>query len=241
MRPYSLLLIAGLLATACQKQEAVAPAEAPDPDWIKLEISTVFSGDEAYSMAGDLDKTLLVSTNQKVYSTADQGKTWQESYNFFGPVHLLPRHDTVFALRALPALLEGEPLAGYADMFTVDLGKTWTYTSVAYPRGQYRNLTQIIGRVEAAGITYQVRENFKPQPNSTSRLVLASDLLRVAGNESKAMRLPARHYLNGVYLDSNNRLYVGASGLRFDEATGEVITPKGKLPAVIYVSRKPLP
>jgi hypothetical protein len=55
------------------------------------------------------------------------------------------------------------------------------------------------------------------------------------------MRLPAGHYLKGLYLDGQQRLYVAASGLRFDTNTGQAIDPTVGRPAVVYVSRRPLP
>ncbi|UOQ52316.1 hypothetical protein [Hymenobacter cellulosivorans] len=241
MRQYTLLLLAGLLAASCQKQDAVAPAEAPDPDWLRLEIPTSLSGDEAYSIAGDLSQTLLVAARQKVYSSADQGKTWQESYNFFGPVDLLERNDTVFALKFFPSSLQGEPVAGFADMYTADQGKSWHYTADVYPYEEYRAVRQRVGWAQAAGITYQTRENTRAIPNSSSRLVLASDLLREEGGRQTSLRLPARHYLKNLRLDGQNRLYVAASSLRFDEQTGEAILPIANNSAVVYVSRKPLP
>src|SRR5688572_20804283 len=93
------LLFVGLLAAACQKNDAnLSPREAEDPDWIKLEIPTRFSGDEAYSIIGDLDKTLVVSTKAQVYSSSDQGKTWQETQYSYGAMYgFLMRNDTIFS------------------------------------------------------------------------------------------------------------------------------------------------
>jgi photosystem II stability/assembly factor-like uncharacterized protein len=242
-RPF-LLLAAGLLAAACQKKDPdITPREAEDPDWIKLEIKTVFSGDEAYSIWGDIDKTLLVSTKAHIFSTSNQGKTWQELKNFYSATYgLLSRNDTIFALSNYRTDAQGEKTASYVDYFTTDLGKTWTYIN-ALPRGyeKYHNLSQPFGRVEAAGVTYRTKENTQPIANSTSRLVVASDLLRTDGTSQTKMRLPAGHYLKGLYLDGQQRLYVAASGMRFDAITGQPVNPTVGRPAVVYVSRRPRP
>ena len=239
-----LLLAAGLFAVACQKKDAeITPREAEDPDWIKLEIKTVFNGDEAYSIWGDIDKTLLVSTKANIYATSDQGKTWQERKNFYSPTYgLLARNDTVFALNNYITDTQGQKTASFVDYFTTDLGKTWTYVNTV-PGGyqKYHRLTQPFGRIEAAGITYRTQENTQPIANSTSRLVVASDLLRTDGTTQTKVRLPASHYLKGLYLDGQRRLYVAASGLRFDTSTGQAIDPTVGRPAVVYVSRRPLP
>ncbi|MCB2377279.1 hypothetical protein LGH70_06775 [Hymenobacter sp. BT635] len=245
MKQTYLLLITGLAAASCQKQAAVEPAEAPDPNWVKLEIATVSSGDAAYSIAGDLDRTLLVATKQKVYASTNKGKTWRESHNFNGSVPgLLQRNDTIFALTNTSTTPQGETVATFADMYTADFGVTWHYTAGVYPYDQYRAMSRPIGQVTtAANTTYRIRENSEPMPNSTSRRNTASDLLRLEGAAQTELPLPARHYLNNLFLDGRNRLYVAASGLRFDATTGAVLPQEnGKnLPAVIYVSRKPLP
>lgn len=244
MKRSLLLLFVGLLAAACQKDDAkLAPREAEDPDWIKLEIKTVFSGDEAYSMAGDIDKTLLVSTKAHIFSTSDQGKTWQELKNFFSATYgLVSRNDTLFALTSYNTNAQGERTATGADQFTTDFGKTWKYIATL-PRGyeRYRNLTQPLGQVEAAGVTYRTKENTEPIANSTSRLVVASNLLRTDATGQTTMRLPAGHYLKGLHLDAQQRLYVAASGLRFDTKTGQAINPTVGRPAVVYISRRPRP
>ena len=244
MKHSFLLLAAGLLAVACQKKDPeITPRETEDPDWIKLEIKTVFSGDEAYSIWGDIDKTMLVSTKAHIYATSDQGKTWQERRNFYRATYgLLSRNDTVFALSNYRTDAQGQKTASYVDYFTPDLGKTWAYVGTV-PRGyeKYYLLAQPFGRVKAAGITYRTQENTQPIANSTDRLVVASDLLRTEGTTQTKMRLPVGHYLKGLYLDGQQRLYVAASGLRFDTSTGQAIEPTVGRPAVVYVSRRPRP
>ncbi|GAB3638381.1 hypothetical protein GCM10027422_39710 [Hymenobacter arcticus] len=241
MKNLFLLSALTLLAGACQKKDA-APAE--DPTWLKLEIPTTWTaGDQAFSIAGDIDHTLLVSTTEKLYLTSDHGKTWQESqHNFHGAVWgLLPRHDTIFALTNYFTNSKGERLnATEADMYSVDFGKTWAYTLFPYKKSHA--LTQPIGQVGAAGIAYRVQPNTQPIPGSSAQLVIASDLLRTdAAGRQQALRLPARHYLNNLHLDAQNRLYVAASGLSFDETTGQALEATQQRTALVYISRQPLP
>ncbi|WP_143437168.1 hypothetical protein [Hymenobacter mucosus] len=231
-----------LLTAACQQKEDVKPVAAENADWITLEIPTILSGDEAYSIVGDLDKTLLVSTRQGVYVTSDQGKTWRQSRNFYGPVAgFLPRNDTIFALTMTGISPQGELFARYADMFTADWGKTWVYSQSVYSYRVYPEMQASSRQVQAAGITYRTTENTEPIPNSSSRLVLASDLWREQGTARTLVQLPARHYLKGLHVDAQQRLYVAASGLRFDVKTGQAINPTVGRPAIVYVSRRPLP
>ncbi|UYZ63700.1 beta propeller repeat protein [Hymenobacter weizhouensis] len=234
-----------LLAAGCQKKEnQPAPRKAEDPDWIKLELpDNVWSedvGDNAYAITGDIERTLLVATTTHVYATTDQGKTWQVSHDFQGPLAgLLHRNDTVFALPFFGRNSQGEKIALHATKFTTDFGKTWFHTSITSRLYYaYRDLVIPIGRTAAAGVAYQIKEN--TAPGSSSRLI-ASDLLRSTGGGQTAVRLPGRHYLMNLHLDAQNRLYVAASGLRFDPSTGEAINPTVGRRAVVYVSRRPLP
>ena len=242
MKRVFLLLSGLLLATACQKKDSVAPTETPDSDWIKLEVPTNWGGDEAYSVAGDLDKTLLVATNTQLNATSDGGKTWRVLKVFNRPLYgLLLRHDTLFALESM-VTRQGERVALVADQFSTDFGQTWAYPTGNAEYYRFRAISQPFGRVEAAGVTYRTRPNTAPIPNSSSEYVIASDLLRTtAGGLTAPLRLPARHYLNSLHLDGQNRLYVAASGLRFDESTSTTASAKSGKSAVVYVSRRPLP
>lgn len=236
------------IAAACQKKDAeVKPLEAEDADWIKLEVpSPIPTDDLAYAIAGDLDKTLLVSTKFMVYATSDRGKTWQISKNSQGPVPLLlERNDTILAFRHASNIESfGEGMARDIHSFTTDYGKTWFDTSrlPAQQYIRYRDTQHPAGRVQVNGAAFSVKGNTKAGPNVTSsRVVVASDLLRTDGSgQATDVRLPARHFLQGLHLDAQNRLYVGASGQRFDEVTGDYINPTVGGPAVVYVSRKPV-
>ncbi len=243
MRTKRLLLLLGgaLLATACQKKDPATPTEPADPDWVKLEIPTNWGGDQAYSVVGDIDKTLLVATTTQLNATSDGGKTWRVLKVFNRSMYgLLLSRDTLFALESTATRL-GERVAIVADQYSTDFGQTWAYP-INNNYYRFRTISQPFGRVEAAGITYRTRPNTAPIPNSSSEYVIASDLLRtVAGSPPVAMRLPARHYLNNLYLDGQNRLYVTASGLRFDESTSTTASAKSGKSAVLYISRRPLP
>lgn len=241
MKNLLLLGALGLLACGCQKKDA-APTE--DPDWLKLEIPTQWERDQAFAVAGDLDRTLVVSTTIGLYSTSDQGKTWQLTRTVAQTVWgLLPRHDTLFALTSYRADLQNNKQAAvFADYFSTNQGKTWALTAGPYTYEQYRAIGQPFGQVSAAGIGYQVQENWVPYGTGNGRVARASDLLRIdAAGQQQQLRLPARRLLNNLSLDAQNHLYVTASSKQFDEATGEPLEVEKKNTAVVYVSRRPLP
>lgn len=242
MKKKVLVLGLGLLAVACRKAET-PPAE--DPTWLKLEIPTRWSSDQAFAITGSLDQTLLVTTTTGIYSTADQGKTWQLRHtvaqNVWG---LLPRHDTIFALISYRANQNDKLTTNEPDYFTTDFGQTWAYTSPVIPAAQYRGITQPYARVGAASVSYRVQDKWVPSPTfgPNSKVQRASDLLRTtATGQPQVLRLPGRHYLNNLHLDAQNRLYVAASSMRFDETTGEPLDETRASTAIVYVSRQPLP
>ena len=155
--------LGALLAISCQKKDA-APIEAADPDWVKLEIPTEWSaGEQAYSLVGDIDHTLLVSTIVGLYATADQGKTWQKLRTTSQIVWaLMPRNDTIFALNSYQTNSQGDKLAAcFAEEFSTDFGRTWAYTDILGPNSyeKYRAFRYPLGQVSAAGYAYRTREN----------------------------------------------------------------------------------
>jgi uncharacterized membrane protein len=243
---YTYVCLAAILLAGCntKEKEVVAPVVAEDATWIKLEVPfETPTGDAAYSITGDIDKTLIVATKTTVFTTTDKGKTWQRSKRFNGPVPcLLQRQDTVFAFHYSQGDSGyGERVAFEVNYLTTDYGKTWLYTW-NLPHGEkYLDMVQPTGRVEAAGTTYYLKGNSAPIANSSSRLLLATDLVRATASGQTMVTLPGRHYLNNLHLDAQNRLYVAASGLMFDQSTGQAINPNENKQAVVYISRNPLP
>lgn len=240
-----ILLFVIMLFSSCRNTDpqVVIPA-TEDPNWIRLEIPT---GREAYAIAGDLDKTLLVTTWTKAYYTTDQGKTWQESKDFHGRVPgLFVHRDTVFALQASGQDEIGQPYASSAQYFTPDYGRTWQHSAKYYSTYAgyqfYSGINQPQGIVQSAtGITYRIKQNGTPvSPGSTSLYTNPSELLKQDNFGVQTLRLPFAHKLLNLHLDASNRLYVAASGGTFDQ-NNQLYCCEDKTPAIVYVSRKPLP
>lgn len=226
---FSLLAIA-LVAVSCRRtdDDSIAPQVVEDPTWIKLTVpSEISTDDQAYAVAGDLDKTLLVATKTTVFTTSDKGQTWQKSHNFGGPVpYLLQSNDTIFAFRfSRGNAIYGERQAFEVHYFTADFGQTWLPTSRLPNVVRYLDMVQPTGRIQAAGGTYFLQGNSTAIPNSSDQLLLATDLYRTSASGPALVRLPGRHYLNNLHFDAQHRLYVAASGLAFDSVTHQAIDP----------------
>ena len=242
MKKLLLLLCIAFGVGSCKKENSLA---MEDPDWIRLEIPT---GQEAYAIAGDVDKTLLVTTWTKAYYSTDRGKTWQESKNFQGPVPgLLVRNDTVFALKASGRNNEGQRFATMTTYCTIDYGVSWRSCAEYFPTPAgyafYSDLVQPIGIAQTStGISYRIKENLTPlSSGSNSSHINPSEIRREDNYGQQTVRFPFKHNLLNLYLDSSNHLYVAASGSTFVEQTNGFYCCDDKMPAIVYVSKKPLP
>jgi hypothetical protein len=246
MKPVLSLLALALVAASChcKDDDSPIPQPAEDPNWVKLTIpSEVPTDDQAYAVAGNLDKTLLVATKTTVFTTSDKGLTWHKSMNFSSPLpYLLQRHDTIFAFHfSRGNVIYGERESFEAHYFTADFGKTWRSTGSLPNAARYLDLVQPTGRVQASGVTYFLQGNSTAIANSTDRLLLATDLYRTSASGPMPVRLPGRHYLNNLHFDTQHRLYVAASGLVFDPVTQQAIDPTLNKQGIVYISRQPFP
>ncbi|MBB6128897.1 beta propeller repeat protein [Mucilaginibacter lappiensis] len=225
------------IITSCKKDNKSSIVTTPeDPNWIKLEIP---NGEAAYAVAGNIDGSLLVTTKAKAYFTTDQGKTWQESKNFNGPIQgLYANKDTVLALLATGGLeLEGTLKASIAQFYTLDMGKSWN-RYLDYQRAQ--KISKPIGIVQSAQnkVTYELKYNTKPvSANSNAYTHGPTTILR----DGKSIGLPFKVRIENLYMDSNDRLYVAASGGVYNQEKDAFTFNASNTPAVIYVSRKALP
>jgi hypothetical protein len=231
MKKYFYFFTLLILLAACADHTPENKLEFNDPDWLKLEIPT---GREAYAIAGSIDDTLLVSTWTKVYYTADQGKTWKESRDFQGPVMgFLDRNDTIFSLRASGLDEQGHNYACLAQYLTTDHGNSWKYN----PQSQ---LMKRIGSTTASsGAEYFLKENMTPNsPGSTSGYVNPTDIMKRYDADAFNISFPYKHMILNLHIDSEDRLYVAASGGIHNEEGNTFYCCDDSMPAIVYVSKR---
>lgn len=229
------LFILNLFVIACSSDDEVKEEVFNDPDWLKLEIP---NGREAYAIAGSLDDTLIVTTWTKAYYTVDEGKTWIESFDFQGPVMgLLEVNDTIFSLSATGSDELGNRCASLAQRFTLNMGNTWKYT-------YHPNLVKRIGFAESLqGTEYYLKENLTPTaPGASSFYVNPTDVMKksTTGIEEN-ISFPYKHNILNLYVDSDDRLYIAASGGQYQEETNTFLCCEPDWAAIVYVSRKSKP
>jgi len=242
MKKGSLFVSALLAICSCVHEDSqkVSPLSATeDPHWVKLAIPT---GRESFAIAGDIDKTLLVTTWTKAYFTTDQGKTWQQAKDFGGPVPgLLARKDTLFALKSYVHDQQGTLLgATNPQYFTTDGGKTWSWIRTYEP---FMDEITPIGRATSStGVGYFIQPYTTPvSPGATTAYINPSQIRKQNVTGQQTVPFPFKHRLLNLYLDPKNRLYVAASGGTYQPEHNSFYCCTDSMSAAIYVSRQPLP
>jgi hypothetical protein len=224
------LLSITVVVFSCKKEND--PSQPEDPNWIKLEIP---DAERAYSVIGNIDDTLLVSTYINAYYTCDKGKTWHESKTFNTGVYFIEIEDTIFTvMKESFNYFLNKTGSSTLDYYTLDFGKKWE----RYKR--HKVMSPTVGNATSStGKIYSLKYNFKEtHPNTYS--TQPTDIL-IDGNQTlDNMKLPFRYEILNLYIDSKNRLYITAAGGEYDETSDSFIWPDSE-PAVIYISKKPNP
>jgi hypothetical protein len=224
-----------LVAIACTDHTPENNNVFNDPNWFKLEIP---AGREAFAVAGSIDDTLLVSTWTKVYYTADQGKTWKESRDFQGPVMgFLERNDTIFSLRAGGSTVDqqGHSYASLAQYCTVDHGISWKYIYEPHLKKRIRSVTA------SSGTEYFLKENLTPfTPGYSGGYINPTDVMIRSGADAVNISFPYKHQIHNLHIDSEDRLYIIASGGIHNEERNTFYCCDDTMPAIVYVSKRPM-
>lgn len=237
-RSVILCLIVGFAAISCGDPEPafVVPNEQSEwshPDWIRVEIP---GGREAYSVVGDINRALMVTTYTKAFVSHDRGKTWTESVDFNGPTWLFQRSDTIWALTMQLTEANCNRLATGNSRFTLDFGKTW-----AFNHSGNSSLSVPIGRVESvSGISYRLTEQRVPVAPGSPSCFIGQSTLERAENGTRTIDLFQGFRLLNLYLDETEHLYVGSSSGSFNEDKLYQGTEAG-MPAYLFISKNKLP
>lgn len=215
------------LISSCQEDNPPVSSTEDESDWIRLEIP---EAKQAYAVFGDIDQTLAVTTLGKGYYTIDAGETWHLAEDFRGVVFGLQyADDTLFALHSSGQTEQSDLMAGLAQHYSLDTGKTWH----DYRGTRRHDLGKVVSvDTSSAGTVYQLRSN------STGSYVNPSDIIKKDQQGTEIVSLPHAHYLHSLYLDQQDRLYIAAAG---DVHNPEDNTLFCCHDALIYVSRRPVP
>lgn len=232
------LLFCGLLLVvlSCKKTEF----DTVDPeynDWytVKSPIDHEIQG-----VWGDYNKTLLMTTMDRLFRSTDQGKSWQQVYRqSTGMFGVVEHQDTLFTLNGL---LNSRYLMN-ADNYSVDDGRTWQrYTrrnSVFEPSSNSSTSTFPIDPVTAStGISYRINQVFLDGPTATTGTFETPGVITSAG---RRIDLPQLHQLRSLYFDKQERLYIAGTDAVCGRGQNFAFCNSQNGRGVVYISKKPLP
>jgi hypothetical protein len=228
-----------LSLSACRKEDIETEDSLPEyADWYALRSP---QGRPIEAVYGDLDSTLVISTQFNIYQTKDRGKTWLASdykanYSVEG---FLVRNDTLLAMSSSGTGFGTVPGTSYA--FTplycsVDKGATWrTYRN--WTRRGIEPKVALSSAISPAGTEYSIDELLTPtNPGSTSYYVETIGIKSATGAK---LTLPADHVITSICFDKKARLYVTASGALCGRR--ENFAYCGKPNGILYISKRPQP
>lgn len=160
--------------------------------WEKIEF---INEGVVYAIYGDLSDYMLVSTLSKILRTSDGGKTWQEVKRVndaIGGFH--PLNDAIYAV------------SNSKDYVSHDHGNSWEEVTTDWDLNASSNEFN-----DSKGILYQVVRH------SNGELALPTSLLRsVNKGNSWENIFPHRHIIYAWHIDTNDKVYIGVSGSRWD-------------------------
>lgn len=241
---YLPLLICFVLSyslSSCEKEPSSEPIdpETMDKVWMKLHIPDQQRGVSA--IYGNIDDTLVVATMYKIYLTTDQGKSWQlvmdakQGISGFAMVE--------DELVALGAFTFAEESAQMALLHSADHGKTWTDHG-KFDYNVYDALHVARKRVELAeDHYYRIAPGAALVDQETGQeLARPDEIRRLRDGFEGPVYFPTARRMNYLYLDDNDRLYVGTEGTRFEwDVAGDTRTfPTHTDSAFLYISRGPI-
>lgn len=179
-------------------------------EWQKMEFPDKGS---IYSIYGSLEDRLLLGTSQAIIMLTENGKVSREVLKLDGAIRGFEKlNDTLYAF------------AIFKSHYSVDEGETWKESAKAFtpPSSQWKF------RDSKGMLYYHVAL-------SNGELVTPSLILRSIDNGTNWENIfPFKHYVYSMYIDSNDRLYLGINGWQWDglSFSGNSTT------AILYYTKK---
>lgn len=205
----SCILFTGILFWGCRSHHDPDNAESAI-EWNKMTIKGELSVGTFY---GDIDKELIVSTDVNIFKTTDGGKTWRKVAQNVNKVRQFYLNgDTLFAI------------SGWPNYYSLDDGESWQMMSIEIPWDSPKQV-----------ITSDHRF-FEYVMHADGENALPSQVLYSSDNGSTWKDVfPYKHYITSIYLDAQDKVYVGAGGFTWTESGFVSNNPDD---AIIYYTRK---
>lgn len=241
-----IFLFATILSCKTPVSEPVAQDTVLDEyaDWYTLKSPVDY---QLKGVWGDYNKTVLISTGDKLFRTTDQGKNWQQVHKqSIGMMGFVQHQDTLFTMSGLSSRGKDKAYQQFlvqADNFSTDDGKTWhKYT------GRNPVLRDIPEELPAnkflvdpirtrKGEVYRINKVFEPGNNTG---VGTFETPGVVSSLGARIDLPQLHQLQSLYLDEQQRLYINASDAVCQSGYPFKFCNSVAGRGVVFISKKPL-
>lgn len=203
------ILAFGLLSTGCKKvHNEPAPA---DLKWSKIVIKNEYFVSAIYK---NNNGQIIAGTNQNIVRTADSGNTSIVVARNVNQIReFVNVKDTLFAI------------ADWFDYYSLNDGISWQvldYDKISVNKSQ---------------IASNDKYMFKLVHNSNGELTTPTDVLMSEDNGRSWRNIyPYKNDITSVYVDNQNKIYLGMSGRVWDNNTGWFVEPNNPSDAIIYYS-----
>jgi hypothetical protein len=205
MKSLLLACVTVLTLFSCQKDEnKIEAGLVENADWYILTAPDARAIEGVY---GDIDKSIVITTGNKIYKTDDKGKTWKTA-NYNTPSGIFSFslvNDTLFVLNTKSFISspsgETSVSAKSPSFYSLDQGLTWLpYNLKGYPED---------GPVVLLNKAYTITgTEYKIDEVTDGGYVETVGIITSTGQK---ISFPQKHQIKSVCFDTKNRLYVAAS------------------------------
>jgi hypothetical protein len=179
-------LIIGFFFVGCEKKEN-SKLPAPIVQWNKIVIKDEFQVSAIY---GDIDREMIIGTNQNILKTADSGRTW---------INVAQNVNTIREFRVSGDTLLG--ISGWPNYYSLNNGTSWQVLGKEMTPDSSKWIVTI-GNLSYKIIHHADGENALP-----------NDVLQSSDNgETWQSVFPYQHYITKMYADNFGKLYLGIWG-----------------------------
>lgn len=187
-------LICVVFLFSCKK-EALEPQS--NYQWTKI---VVPGASTIYSMSGNIRDELIIGGLGEIRKTTDGGSIWSIVQDSVTAYELRKSQDTLFAI----ALYN----PSYLDYYSLNNGSTWnSHNDKIFEDSRVNSVTNSNGTI------YKIVDP-GTYPKQPDQVMKSSD-----GGSTWIDVFPYKRYIYSIYLDDDDRLYVGVNGWDSDANT----------------------
>jgi len=217
MKKVSLLIVAVIAMLSCENDtnefnfmDAIFPDQIGV--WKKIEVP---NGTVINAISGNIDDTLVVVKDQfEIQFSTNRGQNWQQGLKQTHGITAFSTHyDTIYAhIGTLGKTILDNPIINRMDFgshpgwYSTDNGIQWAVNS---RRNHYDEPVPInFVKYTENDVSFFVKDVFQIEDGEITNAVDHNVIIKKMGNNCTQVDFPIDTYIENLYIDSNNRLYV---------------------------------